>query len=231
VPALARPVHDSSNYDVEIIYGARRLFVARHLNVPLHVELRELSDREAVVAMDIENRQRKDISPYERGLNYARWLRAKHFESQDEIARVLKISPSQICRLLKLAQLPSVLVNAFASPLDIREGWGSELLKRWEDPKTRAIMAERARAVVNQRPRAIAHEVYQQLLAPSGMGRRALRPCHDTVVSGGDGRPLFRIRHQSGTVALLLPSKLLSKNSLDSISQAVCNLLDGVPAS
>jgi ParB-like chromosome segregation protein Spo0J len=67
VPALGRPLHGDLEFDVEIIYGARRLFVARHLNMPLQVELREMSDREALVAMDIENRLRTDISPYERG--------------------------------------------------------------------------------------------------------------------------------------------------------------------
>ena len=39
VPALGRSLRDDSHYDVELIYGARRLFVARHLNKPLLVEL------------------------------------------------------------------------------------------------------------------------------------------------------------------------------------------------
>jgi hypothetical protein len=53
-----------------------RLFVARHLNAQLLVEMRPMSDLEAIVAIDIENRQRVDVSPYERGLSFAQWLRA-----------------------------------------------------------------------------------------------------------------------------------------------------------
>ena len=116
VPALGRPLRDDPDHDVELIYGARRLFVARHLNRSLLVDVREMSDREAIVAMDVENRQRTDISSYERGVSYARWLRNGHFGSQEDIARALRISSSQVSRLLRLAKLPSVILGAFTSP-------------------------------------------------------------------------------------------------------------------
>ena len=38
VPALGRPVWGDVSYDVEIVYGARRLFVARHLGIQLKVK-------------------------------------------------------------------------------------------------------------------------------------------------------------------------------------------------
>jgi ParB/RepB/Spo0J family partition protein len=107
VAALGRPLRKDPDYDVELIFGARRLFVARHLNQPLLVELREMSGREAITAMDIENRHRADISPYERGLSYARWLRAGFFACQEDIARALKVSCSHVSRLLKIARLSS----------------------------------------------------------------------------------------------------------------------------
>src|SRR5687768_17678353 len=133
VPALGRALRGDPDHDIELVYGARRLFVARHLNKPLLLDVREMSDREAIVAMDIENRQRKDVSPYERGVSYARWLRSGHFASQDQIARALQISGAQISRLLKLAKLPSVVVSAFATPLDILETWGLALAEAWAD--------------------------------------------------------------------------------------------------
>jgi ParB family chromosome partitioning protein len=72
-PVLGRPLSDREMYDFEIVCGARRLFVARHLNVPINVQVRELTDQEAVIALDIENRQRKDLSPYERGPPRMHW--------------------------------------------------------------------------------------------------------------------------------------------------------------
>src|SRR5579862_455650 len=68
VPALGRPLHGNPDFDIELIFGARRLFVAKLLNRPLRVQVRAMNDREAILAMDVENRHRKDISPYERGL-------------------------------------------------------------------------------------------------------------------------------------------------------------------
>ncbi len=75
VPVLGRPIRGDPQHEVELIYGGRRLFVARHLNKQILVEMRPMTDREAIVAMDIENRQRLDISPFERGFSYTRWLR------------------------------------------------------------------------------------------------------------------------------------------------------------
>src|SRR5688572_29010510 len=83
VPVLGRQLPPNSDYDYELIYGARRLFVARHINKPLLVELRDISDKEAIVAMDMENSQRQEVSPYERGRSYARWLAVGHFDSQE----------------------------------------------------------------------------------------------------------------------------------------------------
>ena len=62
VAALGRPVRADPDNDVELICGARRLFVARHLNVQLLVEVREMTDRAAVIARDIENRWGPDLA-------------------------------------------------------------------------------------------------------------------------------------------------------------------------
>ena len=226
VPALGRPLRGDSDHDVEIVCGARRLFVARHLGIRLQVELRDMSEREAMVAMDAENRLRKDISPYERGLSYVSLLRAKYFKSQDEMAQAFSVSASQVSRLLKLAELPSVVVSAFASPLDIREGWGLDLHKGWHDANTRPILAQRARALAARTPRLKAQEVYERLLAPAGTAARQRRKCRDNVVKGDTGAPLFRIRYQRNTVALILPNSLVGATSLEMIRRAVSEILD-----
>jgi len=225
VPALGRPLHGEADHDVEVVCGARRLFVARQLGIQLHVELREMSDREALVAMDAENRLRKDISPYERGLNYASLLRAKYFVSQEEIAHALNVSASQVSRLLKLAELPSVVVNAFANPLDIREGWGIDLHKAWHNANMRPVLTQRARALAARTPRPKAHEVYERLLAPSGAAVKQRHKRHDDVVKDGSGTPLFRIRYQRNSVALLLPNSRVKAASLEMIRGALSDIL------
>jgi len=225
VPALARPLRANREHDFELIYGARRLFVAQHVNTPLLVEIRELTDREAIAAMDIENRQRKDISPYERGLSYALWMREGHFESQEEIARFLKVSASQVSRLLRLARLPSVIVSAFGSGSEICESWGLDLADALDDPQRRQATIQCARAItlLPERPRA--QEIYRRLLAAAARGRKVRGCSHDEVVSGEDGSHLFRIRFQRSSVALVVPANTVSAQALAKMRRAVAEIL------
>lgn len=225
VPALARPLRGDPEHDLELIYGARRLFVARHLNLPLTVEIREMSDRQAIVAMDIENRHRKDISPYERGMSYAHWLRVAHFSSQEDISRALKVSASQVSRLLKLARLPSVVVEAFGSATEICEKWGLDLVEALEAVPSRSAIVARARALRAIDPRMPSAEVYRQLLAASAGGRIPKRQSHDQVVKGTNGESLFRIRHRRSAVAFLLPSERVSAAVMAKIQSAITEIL------
>jgi ParB family chromosome partitioning protein len=225
VPALGRRIFGDAGYDVEIICGARRLFVSRYLNKPLSVELCDMSDREGIVAMDTENRQRKDISPYERGLSYARWLRAGFFRSQEDLSRSLSISASQVSRLLKLAKLPSVIVNAFGYATDICEGWGGDLADALEDPVKRRLIISCAREISLNSPRPPARDVYRRLLSSSAHGRKPKRMAHDEVVKGPDGDPLFRIRRQISSIALILPIDKVAQRHLHEIQHAVASIL------
>ena len=228
VPALGRKLVRDLTHDYELIYGARRLFVARHLNQPLLVEVRVLSDREAIVAMDIENRHRQDISPYERGLSYANWLRSGNFASQEDIAKSLKISASQVSRLLKLARLPSVIVDAFSAATEICETWGLEIAEALEDAQRRPAIIRAARALAAKEPRENSATVYRELVLSGQQSRKVKKPSHDEVVRDYGGAPLFRVRYQRSAVALVLPMSRLSPASLARIRQAVCGLLQAI---
>lgn len=227
VPALGRPLRADPDHDIEIVCGARRLFVARHLNKPLLVDVRDLSDREAMVWMDLENRQRQDVSPYERGKSYARWLRGGFFQSQDDIARALGISASQVSRLLKISRLPAVIVDAFNSPLEICEMWALDLVEAFDDPLKRQRTVRAAREIGSQSPRPQAREVYQKLLAATAHGRKVRTKGHDEVVRDDDGAPLFRVRHQSNAVAVMIPLQLVSAQAMRDIQRAIARILQG----
>jgi ParB/RepB/Spo0J family partition protein len=229
LPVLGRPLEADPEHDFEIVYGARRLFVARHLRAPLLLEVQRMSDLDAAVAADIENRQRKDISPYERALSYTRWLRSGLFRSQDDLARMLKTSPPQVSRLLKLAQIPSVILSAFDSPTNICETWAPALLAAWNDPKKRAVLGSRARVIARSETRPAAAVVFEQLLAdsPSARPRRGadVMTVRDDVIIGNDGLSLFRIKYLRTTVALVLRRECLPPSTLEKIKQAVAKIL------
>jgi ParB family chromosome partitioning protein len=225
VPVLGRPLRNDPTHDVELIFGSRRLFVARHLNLPLRLELRDLSDREAIAAMDIENRERKDISPYERGSSYAAWLRDNFFSSQEELAAALRISASQVSRLIKIARLPPVIVNAFESATQICEGWGLELAAALEDPRRREHTIRKARELFREAQKAPAREVYRRLLSAAVTGRKPVAKSRDEVILSSHGTPLFRIRNARGFIMLMLPMQCVSARCLKEICGAVTSIL------
>lgn len=225
VPALARRVIGDPDCEYELICGARRLFAARHLKMPLLVELREIGDREALAAMDAENRQRQDISPYERGVGYRSWLQKGVFASQEELARTLNLSTSQVSRSLRMARLPAVVVDAYRDPGQIRECWGLAILDALEDPDRRMATIRAARRLGSLSPRLPACEVTRGLLSSLARGRKAGAGRRDRVVSGHDGSPLFRVRHHSRAVALVFSAAKLSRYHLERIESRLTSLL------
>jgi ParB family chromosome partitioning protein len=185
-----------------------------------------MTDRQAVISMEIENHHRKESSPYERGLCFSKWLQNKLFDSQDEIARALGISKSQVSRYLKLTKLPSVVLSAFGSPTEICEMWGLDLIAAWEDPQRQRALARRARSINGEPQRPSAREVYRFLIESAALPRRKISTTvHDEVIRGHNGDPLFRIRHQHRSIAVLLPHERISKDSLQEIRTFLAGLL------
>ena len=54
---LARVSDGPDNFEYELIYGARRLFVAQHLGVDLLIDVREFDNRSGLIEMDCKVRQ------------------------------------------------------------------------------------------------------------------------------------------------------------------------------
>src|SRR5262245_29609016 len=162
--ALGSRCSPTTGFEIELIYGARRLFAAKHLGISLLVEVRSLEDKAALIEMDIENRVRKDISPYERGLSYRSWLRAGYFSHQAEIAKCIGVSEAQVSRLLRYSELPAAVVEAFPSPREIREEWAVALAKRCQDPLSRTSVINFARRIRRSTDPMEAQRVFDSLV-------------------------------------------------------------------
>ncbi len=225
-PVLGRKLSDGGEDDIELIYGARRLLAAREIGVDLLVEVRNMDDRTALIEMDIENRVRDDITPYERGLSYKRWLRSGLFETQAEIAKALGVSEAQVSRLLKYADLPAAIVGAFGSPADIREEWAGTLWKLCKDEQCRSGMLQRARRLGSCSGRYSPKEIYD-ILVDHDVRKAASSRARDEVIKCSDGTPLFRIGFRTKSVHLILPKSKLTREVLDDISNRLRESLEG----
>lgn len=149
-PAIVRRLEGEAQ-DFEVICGARRHFAVSWLrahNYPQYrylVEVRDLTDEEAFRLADIENRDREDISDYERAVDYAEAIRLYYGGAQKAMAERLEVSPPWLSRYLALAKMPEEILSAFASKRDIRERHARELKPLLNVPQqAQAIMAEAA---------------------------------------------------------------------------------------
>ncbi len=148
-PAIVRLLKGEA-HAFEVICGARRHFAVSWLranNYPQFsylIEVRDLTDEEAFRLADVENRDRDDISDYERARDYARAIDLYYGGTQKAMAERLEVSEAWLSRYLGLAKLPSEVVEAFASIRDLRELHARTLKPLLAKPVDRAQVLKEA---------------------------------------------------------------------------------------
>ena len=158
-PAIVRRL-DGEDHDFEVICGARRHFAVSWLranNYPQFrylVEVRDLTDEEAFRLADIENRDREDISDYERAVDYAQAIKLYYGGQQKAMAERLEVSPPWLSRYLTLAKLPEEIIKAFANRRDIRERHARALKPLLSNPEQAAAILEEASFLAHTQARA-----------------------------------------------------------------------------
>lgn len=154
-PAIVRKTGEADT-PYEVICGARRHFAVSWLRANNYpgfrylIEVRDLTDEEAFRLADIENRDREDISDYERARDYLAALDAYYGGSQKEMAARLEVSPTWLSRSLQLARLPSEIVAAFASIREVKELHARTLKPHLGRPAEARAMIEAAREMAGQ---------------------------------------------------------------------------------
>ncbi len=96
----------------QLISGERRLRAAIQAGwstVPARI--READDRLVAELAIVENLQRKDLNPIEKAMSFRRYL-DEHGCKQEDLAKRLKIDRSTIANLMRLLELPKVVLDA-----------------------------------------------------------------------------------------------------------------------
>lgn len=161
-PAIVRKLPAGQGAEYEVICGARRHFAVSWLranNYPQFrylIEVRDLTDEEAFRLADIENRDRADLSDYERARDYLQALDVYYGGKQKTMAARLEVSEAWLSRYLHLARLPQPVLDAFPGLTEIRELHARTLRPLLQDAPDKVlaeagrIAAEQARARVGQ---------------------------------------------------------------------------------
>lgn len=105
-PVLARALENNSEgYKWEIVAGRRRWFACKYLKMKLRVKPIEASDRECAILMNLENKDRDDVSEFEDAISYRQQLEAGLFASQDDMATALELNKSKLSKMLAAAKI------------------------------------------------------------------------------------------------------------------------------
>ena len=159
-PAVVRRVDGDAGVEFEVICGARRHWAISWLranNFPRFkflIEVRELNDEEAFRLADAENRERADISDYERASDYLGALDRFYGGKQRAMADRLEVTEGWLSRYLDLARLPEEVVSAFTTVTDLRVQHGRELKPLLRFSKSKADLISCARELAEQQKHA-----------------------------------------------------------------------------
>ena len=161
----------------EVICGARRHFAVSWLRANNYtqfkylIDVRDLTDEEAFRLADIENRDREDISDYERAIDYADAIKRYYGGKQKAMAARLEVSPPWLSRYLALADLPGDVVKAFTSIRDIKERHARDLKPLLARPETGQLVLEEARAIIREQARGTTLDGFEVIKRLKGAAR------------------------------------------------------------
>ena len=142
VPVLLRhSPHAEGRY--EIVFGRRRVRAMRGLRQPVRAMVRDLDDRQLIVAQGQENSARKDLSFIEKA-NFAAQMVKAGFDRK-VICDALSIDKTVISRMLTVTDaIPEPLIRAIgAAPSAGRERWLSLARRMTEGSGARLVAAAR----------------------------------------------------------------------------------------
>lgn len=129
IPGLVMP--SSSQGVFEVIYGSRRFAACKAAGLDFYAYILEepISEKEALILMNLENSERKDISVYEKALSYKSWLESNIFKNTEELSAAIGVTRFTVSRIMQILELPELVRSAFNSPTEIKSDWVLELSK------------------------------------------------------------------------------------------------------
>lgn len=196
---IRRMMSDAGKY--EIVFGHRRHQACLELGIDVLAMIDDLDDKKLFIEMDRENRQRKDLRPYEVGAMYAKALDEGLFASARKLAEEVGMDHSQLSKALNLARLPSDVLKAFESPLDLQYRWVSDLVSAIQKDPDQVLNI--AKEIQVQSPRPSSVDVFKKLTMSRGTVPHAVEKI-ETIKGGSDqvGKIVFNSNKRSVRIDL-----------------------------
>ncbi len=191
VPVLLRhSANAEGRYD--IVYGRRRVAACKLLGQPVRAMIRDLEDRDLILAQGQENSARKELTFIEK-VNFARQMAVMGY-TRKVVCDALHVDKTVISRMLKVAdEVPVALIRAIgAAPSVGRERWLA-LAERVRGREAEAITL----AVGDTSDRR-----FERVF--SGLAVKRPAPPVPQTLTGAQGRKLGQVTHTGGRTVLSL---------------------------
>ncbi len=241
IPAVVRRTNDEAQ-PYEIIAGSRRHFAISWLRANNYpdfeyvVQIEDIQDEQAFRLSDVENRARKDVSAWERGISYQRALTTYYNGNIQEMADRLRMSSRNLRYLLDIARLPRAILNAFAAPTELTVTNSDLLIKRFKEGASSqdALLDEAAEISKLQhelraagKPAIPPIDVIKRLVSVrAGRGQSDKRARQDNIVSNPDGRTLLTWSPPRGRGALAISIPNDKAIEPDELKRAFAEVVD-----
>lgn len=170
-PIRVRPVKNALPFEFEIVSGHRRhaaclaLDAVSEAGFPILaiVDANAAQARDLVLKMYRENEERYDLSAFEKGRMFARWLEAGVYESQRELAAAVGMGEAAAAKYLAVAALPNEVLAAFGDERLIPMSWGPTLSQALKANESAVIKS--AERLAQRKPLAAPEMVFRTLVA------------------------------------------------------------------
>ena len=180
-PIKVREIQGEPSYDYEVVAGHRRLKACLELDRETQGGFRVLAILDANTAelknialkMYRENKVREDLSPYEYGRMFRKWLDAGVFKTQSEIAAATRLSQPSVSVYTAVYELPREIHAAFGDPRAISMRWIQVLAKALKADEASVLAT--ARELARMSPKPDAETVFETLTNPANAGTKARR--------------------------------------------------------
>ena len=148
-PVLVRP-HPSATGRYMLVFGHRRVRVARALGRKVRAVVKAMEDRDHVLALGQENSARANVPFIERALFAADLAHLRYDQDNSTILSALSVDRATLSKLLSVASLPPPILEAIGQARGVgRDRW-YELKQLIDNPanQERALQAVREEAFV-----------------------------------------------------------------------------------
>ena len=232
-PIKVRAIEGDPAHEFEVVAGHRRLKACLELDHERPGGFRVLAILDANTAelkhialkMYRENKIREDLSPYEYGRMFRKWLDAGVFKTQTEIAAATKLSQPSVSGYTAVYELPREIHAAFGDPRRISARWVQEFARVLKADE--AGVLARAREIAKSNPRPPPETVFQALTtgeAPAGKVRRG-NPTR-TESFKLDNKVIYRFARKDGRFSVKL-GRLVDKGLQKELAEDLQEFLRG----